>query len=187
MTNTTHAAQHATGPAVGPLSRSALLALALLAWCLVWSLSAAAQNIQFTQGSVGSGPDNAIQVPVIAYPGRGSACLTVNLYYSSKVWRLGHLETIHNNRVVARQTVAEAIYAEHSTSGWTTSLDMARIKWRTEKDHYNLSGAESCGVCQNGLSYKFDYNQYGEMAKVTYPAGGCDPVHLRPGPGRRRS
>ena len=63
---------------------------ALLACCsLLLSLMASAQNVQITQGAVGSGLDNSIQIPVTAYPGRGSASLPVTLYYSSRVWRVG--------------------------------------------------------------------------------------------------
>jgi hypothetical protein len=41
--------------------------------------TANAQNIQFTQGSVGSGLDNTVQVSLWTYPGRGAASLPVTL------------------------------------------------------------------------------------------------------------
>ncbi len=100
--------------------------------------SASAQNVQFTQGSIGSGLDNAIQIPVAAYPGRGSASLPVTLYYSSKVWRVGYIKTVHDGALP--QSVAEAIYSEYSTSGWTTSLDLPVVQWPKQDDLYLYNG-----------------------------------------------
>lgn len=107
-----------------------------------------AQNIQFTQGSVGSGLDVTIQVPIAAYPGRG-ASLPVTLFYSSKVWRLGHLGTV--NDISNYTTITEAIYGEHSTSGWKTSLDLPIIEWPKEEDQYYYTGRPYCFVCDSGL------------------------------------
>ena len=130
-----------------------LLLLALL--CVLFSHhSASAQNVQFTQGAVGSGLDNSIQIPIAAYPGRGAASLPVSLYYTSKVWRIGHLETINNTQWFQLQSIGEAIYAEHSTAGWTTSLDPPRIEWPKEKDHYNASGKEHCAACGTGGGWR---------------------------------
>jgi RHS repeat-associated protein len=107
--------------------------------CLVAWSSVSAQNVQITQGSVGSGLDNSIQIPITSYPGRGGASLPVSLYYSSKVWRIGHLKTVHLNNSAPR-SVAEAIYAEHSTSGWTMSLDVPKVEWPKQNDLYWYSG-----------------------------------------------
>ncbi|MDQ3803400.1 MAG: PA14 domain-containing protein [Acidobacteriota bacterium] len=112
------------------------------------------QNIQFTQGEVGSGLDNAIQIPLRTYQGRAGADLPIKLYYSSRVWRVGHLETINNTEFIQYQSVAEAIYAEHSRAGWTTSLDPPKIEWPTTRDHYNSSGKEHCGVCGTGGGWR---------------------------------
>ncbi len=105
---------------------------------LLATSSASAQNVQFTQGAVGSGLDNTIQIPIAAYPGRGSASLPVTLYYSSRVWRIGYLNTVHDGSLP--QSVAEAIYSEYSTSGWTTSLDLPVVQWPQQNDLYWYDG-----------------------------------------------
>jgi RHS repeat-associated protein len=107
--------------------------------CVAAALSASAQNVQFTQGSVGAGLDNSIQIPIAAYPGRGAASLPVTLYYSSSVWRIGYRKTVHLTNSSPR-SVAEAIYAEHSTSGWTTSLDIPKVEWPKLNDLYLYNG-----------------------------------------------
>jgi RHS repeat-associated protein len=106
---------------------------------LLASYPARGQNVQFTQGAVGSGLDNSIQIPVAAYPGRGAASLPVTLYYSSRVWRIGYIKSVDSGGGLT-QSVAEAIYAEHSTSGWTTSLDIPKIEWPKQNDLYWYDG-----------------------------------------------
>ncbi|HEV2861442.1 MAG TPA: RHS repeat-associated core domain-containing protein [Pyrinomonadaceae bacterium] len=117
--------------------------------CALLALSAApsAQNIQFTQGSVSAGLDNTFRIPVASHPGRGAAGLPVTLNYSSRVWRVGHLSTIVNN--FNFQTIAEAIYAEHSASGWKTTLDLPTVEWPKEDDLYYASGRPFCNACQS--------------------------------------
>src|SRR5437016_11854530 len=118
-----------------------LFALALISHVVPIATSPVyAQNIQFTQGSVGSGLDNTVQIPIIGYPGRG-ASLPVTLYYSSRVWRIGHLGTVNNGNY---QTIAEAIYAQYSISGWKTSLDLPTVEWPKEDDQYYYSGQTFC-------------------------------------------
>lgn len=119
--------------------------------CCAVASSAAAQNVQFTQGSVGSGLDNTIQIPLRTYPGRGAASLPVTLYYSSKVWRLGQLGTINNNVWLKYQTITEAIYAEHSKAGWKTSLDIPIIEWPKNEDTYYYNGKPFCHICSSGF------------------------------------
>ncbi|HKO42308.1 MAG TPA: RHS repeat-associated core domain-containing protein [Pyrinomonadaceae bacterium] len=121
-----------------------LMSVCVLAWL---ATPAIAQNIQFTQGSVGSGLDNTIQIPIIHYPGRG-ASLPVTLNYSSKVWRLGHLGTV--NDLSWYTTISEAIYAEHSSSGWKTSLDLPIVEWPKEEDRYYYTGKQFCLSCSSG-------------------------------------
>ena len=36
--------------------------------------------------------------------------------------------------------VTEAIYAEHSTAGWTTSLDVPKVEWPKQNDIYWYTG-----------------------------------------------
>ncbi len=131
--------------------RRGLLSLMLitLASCAM-SSSAFAQNIQFTQGSVGSGLDNTIQVPLGGYPGRGAASLPVTLSYSSRVWRIGNLATVNDTSNYT--TIAEAIYAEYSTAGWKSSLDLPVIEWPKNDDTYYYSGKPFCNVC--GSSFR---------------------------------
>src|SRR5688572_22184517 len=115
--------------------------LGLLAVC------ASGQNIVFTQGSVGAGLDNTIQLPLPTYPGRGDADVPVNLYYSSRVWRISPITTINNNVWIKYQTITEAIYAEHSVAGWKTSLDLPIIEWPRNDDTYYYTGKPYCHVC----------------------------------------
>jgi hypothetical protein len=103
-----------------------------------------AQNIQFTQGNGGSGLENSLSIPLQAYPGRGTS-LPVTLNYSSRVWRLGHLKTVDD--ITHYTTITEAIYAEHSTAGWRTSLDLPTIEWPKEEDTYYFSGKAFCHTC----------------------------------------
>jgi RHS repeat-associated protein len=117
------------------MARLALLACAVL----LAFYPARAQNVQFTQGAVGSGLDNSIQIPIVAYPGRGGAGLPVTLYYSSKVWKISHLKTVHDGALP--QSVAEAAYADYSNSGWTTSLDVPRVEWPKLNDRYWYDGS----------------------------------------------
>jgi RHS repeat-associated protein len=106
--------------------------------------AANAQNIQFTQGSVGSGLDNTVQVSLWTYPGRGATSLPVTLSYSSRVWRVGHLKTVNR---IGYQSIAEAIYAEYSTAGWKASLDLPIIEWPKVDDTFYYTGAPLCQVC----------------------------------------
>ena len=109
------------------------------------SSTATAQNIQFTQGSVGSGLDNTVQVSLWTYPGRGAASLPITLNYSSRVWRIGHLKTVNNQSYY--QSIAEAIYSEYATAGWRTSLDLPIIEWPKSDDTYYHYGGPFCSVC----------------------------------------
>jgi RHS repeat-associated protein len=129
-----------------PASLAKVAIVVLLAFWLTPTTHA--QNIQFTQGSVGSGLDNAIQIPIMGYPGRG-ASLPVTLYYSSRVWRLGQLGTV--NDVSYYTTITEAIYSEHATAGWKTSLDLPIIEWPKEEDQYYYTGKPFCFICSSGL------------------------------------
>lgn len=39
-----------------------------------------------------------------------------------------------------RRSVTEAIYGEHSTAGWTTSLDVPKSEWPRQNDVYWYTG-----------------------------------------------
>lgn len=112
--------------------------LALLFTVGLTTATARAQNIQFTQGNVNPGFDNTLQIPLRAYPDRGATSLPVTLYYSSEVWRVGHLSTVNSGGF--SEAIAEAVYAEYSSAGWQTSLDLPKIEWPKQSDGWFYSG-----------------------------------------------
>lgn len=118
---------------------------ALLLFCTFTASQALAQNVKFTQGSVSSGLDNTIQIPIQVYPGREGAALPVTLYYSSRVWRLDNITTLNYQSYY--QSVAQAMYGEYSKAGWTTGLDLPVIEWPKSTDTYYYSGGAECIPC----------------------------------------
>jgi YD repeat-containing protein len=126
-----------------------LAAVGLL--CLAAAAPARGQNVQFTQGGVGSGLENTISIPIASNPGRGGASLPVTLNYSSRVWRIGYIKTVTGSEpslypVTGRRAVAEALYSEHSAAGWTTSLDPPRLEWPKPNDRYKYDGTAYNGT-----------------------------------------
>ena len=121
-------------------------------FCLsIWPPTRAQENIRFTQGAVGTGLENSLSVQLPSYPGRGAASLPVSLYYSTRgVWRLDNLATVNDGNY---QSIVQAIYAEHSMSGWTTSLDLPIIEWPKETDEYYYSGKTYCYICQSNFRH----------------------------------
>ena len=113
----------------------------------VMAVSASGQNVVYTQGSIGSGLENTIQIPLQSYPGRGRASLPINLTYSSRVWRIGAITTINNNIWIKYQTITEAIYSENAVAGWKSSLDLPIIEWPRNDDTYYYTGKPYCHVC----------------------------------------
>jgi RHS repeat-associated protein len=105
------------------------------------------ENIQFSQGKMDEQFGNALSIPLMNYKGRGID-LPVTLHYSSSLWRLDNLNTID---VGVYQTITQAVYSEHSISGWKTSLDLPEIEWPKDDDIYNSAG-RPCGppVCFSG-------------------------------------
>lgn len=137
----------------GLLRSLGLYGIAFLPFLLVCVSSTRAQNIQFTQGNIGSGLENSLAIPIRTYPGRGTATIPITLYYSSRVWRIDNLTTVNDNG--SYQTIAQAIFAEHSTSGWKTSLDLPSIEWPKATDEYYYSGKAYCYVCgSNFVKFK---------------------------------
>jgi len=65
--------------------------------------------------------------------------LPINLNYSSKVWRLGFIKSVYYT-YGGSNSVAEAIYSEYGTAGWTTSLDVPVIEWPKQNDCYWYTG-----------------------------------------------
>ena len=102
---------------------------------------AQAQTAQFTQNSKSSN-SLTLEVPLGNNPGRGIN-LPVTLRYSShNLWRVGFINSVSVNvwGYQIRRSVAEAIYAEHSTAGWNTSLDVPEIEWPQLNDRYWADG-----------------------------------------------
>jgi RHS repeat-associated protein len=145
----------------GCVARTAMLFCALVA-----AVSAAsAQNIQFTQGSVGSGLDNSLQLSLRAYPGRGQASLPVSLYYSSKVWRIKYTGTIYNPYDRSQsEPMTQAMYAEHSAAGWTSSLGVPTLEWPESNQVYDYKGKSVCLDCRNPA---FSPDNYWKVPRLT--------------------
>ena len=95
------------------------------------------QNAQFTQGTPGTNT-MTFQIPLGSFPGRG-VDLPLNLNYNSKVWRIGFLKSRYWTPN-GKNSVAEAIYSEFATAGWTTSLDVPVVEWPKVQDLYWYTG-----------------------------------------------
>lgn len=80
-----------------------------------------------------------LEVPLADYPGRGISLPVTLRYSTSGLWRIGFVNSISLPQNV-RRSVTEAIYAEHSTAGWTTSLDVPKIEWPRQNDVYWYTG-----------------------------------------------
>jgi RHS repeat-associated protein len=91
------------------------------------------------------------QVPLGSYPGRGVS-LPINLNYSSKVWRLGFIKSVYYT-YGGSNAVAEAIYSEYATAGWTTSLDVPIVEWPKLNDCYWYTGKPYA----RGTSYPYTF------------------------------
>src|SRR4029079_17618105 len=106
--------------------------------CLCFTAQAQSQqNAQYTQGT----PDTntmTLQIPLGSMPGRGIN-LPIKLNYNSKVWRLGFLQTRYWTPN-GKNSVAEAIYSEFATGGWTSSLDVPIVEWPRNLDLYWYDG-----------------------------------------------
>lgn len=120
-----------------PVNRPAQTMLVAILTLVSIASSTSAQTVEFTQNSKATTTMN-LSVPLTNYPGRGIS-LPVNLSYSSNVWRIGYNKPIYSSSGV-RRSAAEAIYAEHSTAGWTTSLDVPKVEWPRANDFYNFQG-----------------------------------------------
>src|SRR5258708_25939944 len=129
--------------------RRLLLAASRVVCCCAWSLiylvrfcsSSQAKPAEFTQNSKGSN-SVTMQVPLGNYPGRGVS-LPIGLnYWSQGLWRIGFINSVSVNidGSTVRQSVAEAIYAEHSTAGWTVSLEVPQVEWPKQNDVYWYTG-----------------------------------------------
>lgn len=114
----------------------------LLLFYSLFASTTLAQNVQFTQGSVGAGLDNTLQIPLKVYPGRAGASIPISLSYSSRVWRVNYLKSVNENinGFNVRRAVTEASYAEYSAAGWTSSLGVPIVEWPKVDDLYWYDG-----------------------------------------------
>ncbi len=134
-------------------------------------------NVRFTQGSVGDGGSLSFGIPLGNFPGRGIS-LPVGLSYSSSVWRIQHHTVIRESNHL-KQSVAQALYSEYSTAGWTSSLGVPQIEWPRSDEVYDPKGrpAECCTYnyrvarvtihMPNGSTHEFRKSDY-------YHTGGID-------------
>ena len=109
-------------------------------------------NVRFTQGHVNETATVSLSVPIATFPGRGLD-LPINLSYSSSVWRIDHMRAVRNSIVVphpyyVKQSVTQALYAEHSKGGWKSTLDLPRIEWPKSDEIYDYKG-QPASCCWN--------------------------------------
>ncbi len=132
------------------VKRYGCAAIVLLASLVLTVSLVQAQTAQFTQNSPTTNT-MSLQVPLANYPGRG-ASLPVSLYYSAKVWRIGFNRSVYASFGLPR-SVAEAIYAEHSIAGWSTSLNVPKVEWPKWNDVYWFDGK----AYARGTVYPYTY------------------------------
>ncbi|MGE0884106.1 MAG: RHS repeat domain-containing protein, partial [Blastocatellales bacterium] len=118
---------------------------------------AMAQNIEHTQntadaslrGGLQVDPSTlgmTVQIPLGEYSGRGGLNIPITLSYGSKLWRMQTL--IGFEAFLGYQTQSAAMFAEHSMSGWTSSLDPPEIEFVGADQPFNFyPGDALCVVC----------------------------------------
>lgn len=137
------------------LACASKLARLLVAGCFCFCAALSAvgqsqQNAQFTQGTPGTNT-MTFEIPLGSFPGRGID-LPLNLKYNSKVWRIGFLRSRYWTPN-GKNSVAEAIYSEFATAGWTTSLDVPVVEWPKAQDLYWYTGKPYA----NGSVYPYTF------------------------------
>jgi RHS repeat-associated protein len=105
---------------------------------VVCALQVQAQSVEFTQNRRISHA-MTLEVPLTSYPGRGVSMPVTLRYSTGGLWRIGFNRSIPMGSSVWN-SVNEAIYAEHSTAGWTTSLDVPKVEWPRQNDIYWYTG-----------------------------------------------
>ena len=129
-------------------------AATILLTCVLF-IPAGAQNIAYTEnnldqslrGSSNVDPSTlgmSFSVPLGNYPGRG-ASLPVTMSYSSKVWRIKHLNTWTSIQGDVHTDVSPK-FGEYSVSGWTTNLDVPWLEY-TGGQPYDVEGNPVCLSC----------------------------------------
>lgn len=133
------------------------------AYCIVVCLTvmtdaALGQSIKHTENTVDSSMRGSLQVdpstlgmtleiPLGEYPGRNGLSVPIALSYGSKLWRMETVEGFPGT--AAYHTQSEARFAEHSVSGWTSSLDIPEIEYLGAEQPFSYpSGAPLCTYCE---------------------------------------
>ncbi len=111
----------------------------LAIFCLAnTSRTVQAQTTELTQNAPQS-HNVTLDVPLANYAGRGVG-VPVKLTYSTEgLWRIGFINSVQFG-TSSRRSITEAIYAEHTTAGWTTSLDVPKVEWPRLNDIYWYTG-----------------------------------------------
>ncbi|HMV49106.1 MAG TPA: hypothetical protein PKD31_15215, partial [Blastocatellia bacterium] len=115
-----------------------------------------AQTVQHTQntadaslrGSLQVDPSTlgmSLQIPLGEYKGRGGLNVPITLSYGSKQWRVETVQGFPGQS--AYHTQSEARYAEHSMSGWTSSLEPPEIEYVGAEQPFDSFGNSLCLVC----------------------------------------
>jgi RHS repeat-associated protein len=94
-------------------------------------------NIRNTQGSVNDSGQLDLGIELGNYPGPGLN-IPVSLSYSSNVWSIDHINTVHFNGYT--QSVTKAVYSKNSFAGWKSSLSLPIIEFTKFSDGYDYKG-----------------------------------------------
>jgi hypothetical protein len=114
-------------------------------------------------------------LPLGSYPGRGIN-VPISLSYSSKVWRMDNTGSYAipvsggTNRCVVGN---EARFAEHSASGWTTSMQEVYVEYTGYDDRFNGEGfpLTTAIECIPGGSTNNGYGSYVRRIQLHLPSG----------------
>lgn len=130
--------------------------LACLLTVSLFGATFAQPDIRYTKGNVDSAlrgnfevdPSTfgmSVNVPLAEYPGRGNA-LSVNLRYSSKLWRIDFLDTFKFGTL--ERTRNEGKWGEDNVAGWTSSLALPKVEAAFEyRGPYDGAGQQTCFIC----------------------------------------
>jgi RHS repeat-associated protein len=141
-------------PSNGKLCRALLV---LVSFLVCSTLTQAQQQgesgVQFTQGDVNESATLSLAVPIGKYKGRGLD-LPISLSYSSNLWRIEHVNKVRNYEMAPPyyvvQSVAQAIYAEHSAAGWKSTLDLPKVEFPKQTDAYDYKAKPYPSATQYG-------------------------------------
>ena len=93
----------------------------------------------------------SLSIPLETYPGRAGNNVPVTLNYNSKLWRIGYEYTVYGP--LGTYTWTKAKYAESSTAGWTSSLEIPWIEYTGKYEFYDAAGNSVCQFCEEPSIY----------------------------------